>query len=104
MTLKERAGYYYGTLDKSCAEGILLAANEIYDLGLTEGEISLALEHLRRGRTCFVIAHRLATIRGADRILVLDQGGVAEWGTHEELLEKEGIYAKLYAAQWSDFT
>lgn len=70
----------------------------------TEGEISLALEHLRRGRTCFVIAHRLATIRGADRILVLDQGGVAEWGTHEELLEKEGIYAKLYAAQWSDFT
>ena len=70
----------------------------------TEGEISLALEHLRRGRTCFVIAHRLATIRGADRILVLDQGGVAEWGTHEELLEKGGIYAKLYAAQWSDLT
>ena len=70
----------------------------------TEGEISLALEHLRRGRTCFVIAHRLATIRNADRILVLDQGGVAEWGTHEELLEKGGIYAKLYAAQWSDLT
>ena len=70
----------------------------------TEGEISLALEHLRRGRTCFVIAHRLATIRGADRILVLDQGGVAEWGTHEELLEKGGIYAKLYAAQRSDLT
>ena len=70
----------------------------------TEGEISLALEHLRRGRTCFVIAHRLATIRDADRILVLDQGGVAECGTHEELLAEEGIYAKLYAAQWSDFT
>ena len=35
---------------------------------------------------------------------LLDQGGVAEWGTHEELLEKGGIYAKLYAAQWSDFT
>ena len=70
----------------------------------TEGEISLALEHLRRGRTCFVIAHRLATIRGADRILVLDQGGVAECGTHEELLERNGIYAQLYAAQWTDFT
>ena len=70
----------------------------------TEGEIGLALENLRRGRTCFVIAHRLATIRNADRILVLDQGGVAECGTHEELLTENGIYAKLYAAQWTDFT
>ena len=70
----------------------------------TEGEISLALEYLRRGRTCFVIAHRLATIRNADCILVLDQGGVAECGTHETLLAEDGIYAKLYAAQWTDFT
>ena len=51
MTLKERAGYYYGTLDKSCAEGILLAANEIYDLGLTEGEISL-FAGFRTGMGC----------------------------------------------------
>ena len=70
----------------------------------TEGEISLALENLRWGRTCFVIAHRLATIRNADCILVLDQGGVAECGTHETLLAEDGIYAKLYAAQWTDFT
>lgn len=70
----------------------------------TEGEISRAMEHLRQGRTCFVIAHRLATIRGADCILVLDRGGVAEQGTHEELLAAGGIYAGLYAAQWSDFT
>lgn len=70
----------------------------------TEGEISLAMEHLRQGRTCFVIAHRLATVRNADCILVLDQGGVAERGTHEELLAAGGIYAGLYAAQWSDFT
>ena len=69
----------------------------------TEGEISQAMEHLRQGRTCFVIAHRLATIRNADCILVLDQGGVAEQGTHEELLAAGGIYAGLYAAQWSDF-
>jgi ATP-binding cassette subfamily B protein len=67
----------------------------------TEGEISLAMERLRQGRTCFVIAHRLATIRGADRILVLDQGGVAEEGTHRELLAAGGVYAAIYEAQFS---
>ena len=65
----------------------------------TEGEISLAMEQLRQGRTCFVIAHRLATIRGADRVLVLDQVGAAEEGTHRELLAAGGVYAQLYAAQ-----
>ncbi len=65
----------------------------------TEGEISLAMERLRQGRTCFVIAHRLATIRGADHILVLDQGGAVEQGTHRELLAAGGVYAQLYAAQ-----
>ena len=67
----------------------------------TEGAISQAMENLRRGRTCFVIAHRLATIRGADQILVLDQGGLAEQGTHETLLAAGGVYAGLYAAQWA---
>ncbi len=67
----------------------------------TEGEISFAMEHLRRGRTCFVIAHRLATIRRADCILVMENGAVAEQGTHAELMEKNGAYAKLYAAQWT---
>ncbi len=66
----------------------------------TEGEISLAMERLRQGRTCFVIAHRLATVRDADRILVLNQGGVAEQGTHRELLAAGGVYAAIYAAQF----
>lgn len=64
----------------------------------TEREIGLALERLRKGRTCFVIAHRLDTIRNADCILVLDDGGVAEQGTHETLMKKNGIYANMIRA------
>ncbi len=67
----------------------------------TERAISAAMERLRQGRTCFVIAHRLATIRNADCILVLDRGGVAEQGTHDELLAAGGVYAGLYAAQFA---
>ena len=67
----------------------------------TEGAVSQAMAELRRGRTCFVIAHRLATIRGADQILVLENGAVAESGTHETLLRQNGTYAALYAAQWA---
>ena len=66
----------------------------------TEGEISLAMEHLRQGRTCFIIAHRLATVRNADCILVLEDGRVAEQGDHETLLARGGRYAALYAAQF----
>ena len=67
----------------------------------TEEQIRAALERLRQGRTCFVIAHRLVTVRKADQILVLDGGAVAESGTHWELLERDGIYAKLYDAQFA---
>jgi ATP-binding cassette subfamily B protein len=53
---------------------------------------------LRAGRTSFVIAHRLSTIRGADLIVVMDQGAVVERGTHEELMAARGFYARLYSA------
>jgi ATP-binding cassette subfamily B protein len=65
----------------------------------TERLIQQALEHLMRGRTSFVIAHRLSTIRKADQILVLRQGEIIERGTHEELLGRDGLYAKLARIQ-----
>ncbi len=65
----------------------------------TERLIQEALEHLMRGRTSFVIAHRLSTIRKADQILVLRHGEIIERGTHEELVEQGGLYAKLARIQ-----
>lgn len=65
----------------------------------TERLIQEALEHLMAGRTSFVIAHRLSTIRKADQILVLRQGEIIERGTHDELLSREGLYAKLSRIQ-----
>ena len=66
----------------------------------TEERIQMAMDNLMRGRTSFVIAHRLSTIRDADLILVLDHGDIVEQGTHEQLLELGGAYAKLYNSQF----
>lgn len=66
----------------------------------TEAEIGKAMKQLMRGRTSFVIAHRLSTIRDADIILFMEQGNIIEQGTHKELLQKEGAYAKLYYSQF----
>lgn len=66
----------------------------------TEELIQKALKNLLKDRTSLVIAHRLSTIRNADRILVLSEGQVAEAGTHDELLEKGGIYSSLYELQF----
>ena len=64
----------------------------------SEKVVQQSLEELARNRTTFVIAHRLSTIRNAKRILVLTDEGIAEEGTHEELLQRQGIYASLYQA------
>ena len=65
----------------------------------TEAVILDALDRLRDGRTTFTIAHRLSTISGADRILVMDQGRLVEPGTHDELLEHDGLYRQLWDVQ-----
>ncbi len=68
----------------------------------TEATIQRALDRVLRGRTAFVIAHRLSTIKNATRILVLDQGQIVEQGTHQELLELEGYYYKLYTLGFAE--
>ena len=66
---------------------------------ISEATVRDALSRLMEGRTTVVIAHRLSTIRDADNILVLDQGQVVEQGTHQQLLDRGGLYAQLVSAQ-----
>jgi ATP-binding cassette subfamily B protein len=66
----------------------------------TESQIQEAIEEAMKGRTCFMIAQRLSTIKHADRIMVLDEGKVAEIGTNDELLARNGIYKRIYETQF----
>ena len=66
----------------------------------TEIQIQQALDELCKGRTTLVVAHRLSTIKDADEIAVVSQGRIAERGSHESLMEKDGIYAEMYKLQF----
>ena len=66
---------------------------------VTESKIQHAFDELSKGRTTLIIAHRLSTVRAAHRILVVRDGVIAEQGSHQELMEKNGIYTQLYNTQ-----
>jgi ATP-binding cassette subfamily B (MDR/TAP) protein 7 len=68
----------------------------------TEAAILRSLKELAAGRTCVFVAHRLSTIKHCDRIMVMDAGVVVEEGTHQELIEKVGIYAHMWTLQESE--
>ena len=67
----------------------------------TELQVQAAFDELMKGRTSFVVAHRLSTIRNADCILVMRDGRIVESGTHDELLAAGGFYATLYSSQFA---
>ena len=69
----------------------------------TEALIQQALRHEMEDRTTFIIAHRISSVRRADQIIVLEDGRIAERGTHEELLAKHGLYEQMYLDQTRDF-
>ncbi|MEM4610692.1 MAG: ATP-binding cassette domain-containing protein, partial [Thermoproteota archaeon] len=66
----------------------------------TEQEIQSAINEVMKGRTTFIIAQRLSTIRNADRIMILDDGEIVEFGTHEELMARSGAYRRIYETQF----
>jgi len=67
----------------------------------TEVHIQKAMENLMKGRTSFIVAHRLSTIKNADMILVMNKGDIVETGTHNELLDKGGMYSEIYNSQFA---
>ena len=69
---------------------------------MTEIRIQKAFKTIMKGRTAFVVAHRLSTIRESDVILVMNNGNIVEQGNHEELIKKQGFYCNLYNSQFPE--
>lgn len=68
---------------------------------MTEIRVQRAFDEMMKGKTSFIVAHRLSTIKNADTILVMNAGKIIEQGTHNELLKKDGFYANLYQSQFA---
>ena len=98
---KQRIEYCPGCFSKTHPLIILDEATSSVDTRL-EKMLQSAMQRVMKNRTSFVIAHRLSTIKNADLILVLQHGDIVEQGTHESLLEKQGIYEKLYHSQFAE--
>jgi len=102
-----------GNISKGQKQLITIARAMLYDTGMlildeatsnvdtaTERKVQAAMRTLMIGKTCFIIAHRLSTIRNADNILVMEYGDVVEQGDHESLMERRGVYYRLYNSQF----
>ena len=102
-----------GNISKGQKQLITIARAMLYDTSMlildeatsnvdtaTERKVQAAMRNLMIGKTCFIIAHRLSTIRNADNILVMEHGDVVEQGKHDSLMERKGVYYRLYASQF----
>ena len=113
--LKEKKGQLVGELSGGQRQRVAIARAVLKDAPLlildeatsavdneTEAALQRSIERISRDRTTIVIAHRLSTVRRADRILVLEGGRVVEDGNHESLVEQNGVYARLWSVQTGD--
>ena len=91
-----------GCGDEACAESDIVELTNGCLCCTVADDFAPAMEKLLAGRTTLIIAHRLSTVRRADRLAVLDHGRIVEEGTHAELLTRGGLYARLYQRQFRD--